>query len=222
MSGRVDCVAVLDDTVRPAFRRSVPTRALLLPRPPGENGPPGEARPSGDAPERRAWIARRRPVPADAARADAPPPTPASATTDDRPRVLIADEDAVTVRVLRHRFERDGLAVDTVADGAEALARLHTAPPDVALLNVALVGVDGFEILRRVRAGEAGPPDLPLALMCWAGNDALVVRGFALDADDIVVRPFSLAEVSARVRRLARRTVRTAAASAAVAPTGRP
>ena len=136
--------------------------------------------------------------------------------------MLIADEDAVTVRVLRHRFERDGLAVDTVADGAEALARLHTAPPDVALLNVALVGVDGFEILRRVRAGEAGPPDLPLALMCWAGNDALVVRGFALDADDIVVRPFSLAEVSARVRRLARRTVRTAAASAAVAPTGRP
>ena len=172
MSGRVDCVAVLDDTVRPAFRRPVPTRALLLPRPPGENDPPGEARPSDDAPERRAWIARRRPVPADAARADAPPPTPTPATTDDRPRVLIADEDAVTVRVLRHRFERDG-AVHTVADSAEALARLQTAPPDVTLLSVALVGVDGFEIVRRVRAGEAGPPDLPLALMCWAGNDAL-------------------------------------------------
>ncbi|HEX8298329.1 MAG TPA: response regulator [Rubricoccaceae bacterium] len=119
--------------------------------------------------------------------------------------MLIADDDGVTVRVLRHRFERDGLAVETVEDGLDALAVLVAAPPAVALVNVALAGVDGFEVLRRLRAGEAGPPDLPLALMGWSGNDALVVRGFALDADDVVVRPFSLAEVSARIRRLARR-----------------
>ena len=112
----------------------------------------------------------------------------------------------MTGRVLRHRLERDGLAVTVVADGIETLDVLLTAPPDVAVLNVALVGVDGFEIVRRVRAGEAGPPDLPLALVCWAGNDALVVRGFALDADDLLIRPFSLAEVSARVRRLVRRS----------------
>ena len=130
--------------------------------------------------------------------AGGPPP-------DDRPRVLIADDDSVTVRVLRHRFERDGLAVDAVADGIDALAALRAAPPTVALVNVAMAGVDGFEVLRRVRAGDAGAPDLPLALMGWAGNDALIVRGFALDADDFIVRPFSLAEVSARIRRLVRR-----------------
>ena len=119
--------------------------------------------------------------------------------------MLIADRDAVTVRVLRHRFERDDLEVDVVGDGFEALAALVAAPPDVAIVNVATAGLDGFEILRRVRAGEAGPLDLRLALLCWAGNDSLLVRGFALDADDILVRPFSLAEVSARVQRLARR-----------------
>jgi DNA-binding response OmpR family regulator len=119
--------------------------------------------------------------------------------------VLIADDDGVTVRVLRHRFERDGLAVDTVRDGVDALAALAAAPPTVALVNVALAGIDGFEVLRRVRAGDVGPPGLHVALMGWAGNDALLVRAFALDADDFIVRPFSLAEVSARIRRLARR-----------------
>lgn len=126
-------------------------------------------------------------------------------TAGGRLRVLVAEEDAITVRVLRHRLERDGLAVDAVADGLDALDRLTTAPPDVALLDVALVGLDGFELVRRIRAGEAGPRGLPVALLCGAGHDAQIVRGFALDADDVIVRPFSLAEVSARLRRLARR-----------------
>jgi len=117
--------------------------------------------------------------------------------------VLLAEEDAVTARVLRHRLERDGLAVDHVTDGPAALAHLARVPTAVALVNVALVGVDGFEVLRRVRSGEAGDPATAVVLVCWAGNDALVVRAFALGADDVVVRPFSLAEASARVRRLA-------------------
>lgn len=118
--------------------------------------------------------------------------------------MLVADDDALTIRVLRHRLERDGLAVDAVVDGFDAIERLVAAPPQAALLNVALSGVDGFEVVRRIRAGEAGPRDLRVALLCWAGNDALIVRGFALGADDLIVRPFSLAEVSARIRRLAR------------------
>ena len=121
------------------------------------------------------------------------------------PLVLLADGDDVTVRVLRHRFERDGLAVAVVATGFDALTALRTTAPAVALVNAALVGVDGFEVLQRVRRGEAGPAALPVVVTCWAGNDALVVRAFALDADDVLVRPFSLAEASARIRRLVRR-----------------
>ncbi len=162
-------------------------RPPLLSRPapaPDAGGTASGGRAGGDV-----WVARPRPTP----------------PADDRPRVLIADDDGVTGRVLRHRFERDGLAVEIVADGIDALASLAAFPPTVALINVALAGVDGFEVLRRVRAGDVGAPALRLALMGWAGNDALIVRGFALDADDFIVRPFSLAEVSARIRRLARR-----------------
>lgn len=141
------------------------------------------------APTGAAWVARPR----------------EDTLPDDRARVLVADEDDLTVAVLRHRLERDGLAVETAPTGTEALAAMETRPPDVAVLNVALVGVDGFELLRRIRAGAVGDPAMPVALICWAGNDALVVRAFADDADDVLVRPFALAEVSARVRRLARR-----------------
>jgi CheY-like chemotaxis protein len=117
-------------------------------------------------------------------------------------RALLAESDAISARVLRHRLERDGLAVSECADGDAALEALRGGGFAVALLDVRLGGLNGFELLRAVRDGEAGAPDLPVVLFCWPGNDAVVVRAFAMQASDVIHRPFSLAEASARIRRL--------------------
>ena len=128
-----------------------------------------------------------------------------AAGPDGRRRVLLAEEDAITVDVIRHRLERDGLAVETVGDGPAALDALAARSFDAVLLGAVLAGVDGVEILRRIRAGDVGRPQTGVGLIVWPGNDGLVARAYNLDADDVIVRPLSLVAVSASVRRLARR-----------------
>lgn len=128
-----------------------------------------------------------------------------SASAGSRPRVLLGEEDPITAHVLRHRLERDGMAVEMAPDGPAALRALAAGGVDAALLEANLAGVDGLDVLRRIRAGEAGPERLGVGLILWPGNDGLVARAYDLDADDVVVRPLSLVAVSASVRRLVRR-----------------
>lgn len=127
------------------------------------------------------------------------------AAPDVRPRVLLADADAITADVIGHRLRRDGLAVDAVEDGPTALDALGGGGFHAAILGATLAGVGGLDMLRRIRAGEAGPPDLGVAVVLWPGNDRMVARAYDLDADDVLVRPLSLVAVSASVRRLLRR-----------------
>ncbi len=121
-----------------------------------------------------------------------------------RPRALLAIQDAVTVAVVRHRLERDGLDLATVVDGPAALDALADGPFDLVVLDVTLPGVDGLDVLRRVRDGQAGPPALPVMVLAWPSNDALIARAYDLDADIVLVRPLTLAALSAGARRLAR------------------
>ncbi|PAP77096.1 hypothetical protein BSZ37_11995 [Rubrivirga marina] len=127
------------------------------------------------------------------------------APADTRPRVLLAEDDRISANVVRHRLERDGMAVTTVSDGKATLDALSDERLDAALLSASLPGVDGLEVLRRVRAGETDRPELGVGVILWPGNDRLVARAYDLDADDVIVRPFSLIAVSAGVRRLTRR-----------------
>lgn len=133
---------------------------------------------------------------------------------DGRPRpaphVLLAEGDGLSARALRHRLERDGVRTVAASDGPGALDRLREgaggAPLRAAVLDAGLPGVDGLHVLRRIRAGEAGPPDLPVAVLCRPGNDAMVARAYDLDADVVLVRPLSLLAVSAVAGRLLRRS----------------
>jgi len=87
-----------------------------------------------------------------------------------------------------------------------ALDALSSETFDVALIDAVLVGVDGLDLVRRIRMGETGDPDIGIGVLCWPGNDAMVARAYGLDADDVMMRPFSLVALSASVKRLARRT----------------
>jgi two-component system OmpR family response regulator len=118
-------------------------------------------------------------------------------------RILIVEDDAVLARGLVRILESEGYAVDTVTRGEQALLATKQERFDLVILDVGLPGMDGFEVLRRLRAA---PEPAPVLLL--TARDALEdrVRGLDLGGDDYVAKPFAMSELVARVRALIRRS----------------
>ncbi|HET9073521.1 MAG TPA: response regulator transcription factor [Solirubrobacteraceae bacterium] len=116
-------------------------------------------------------------------------------------RVLVVDDERPLRRLLRLYLEQEGFAVIEADDGLDALSRLRRGGIDLALIDVMLPGLDGFEVLRRIRT-ESG---IPIILITARGEEAQRITGLELGADDYVVKPFSAPEVVARVRAQLRR-----------------
>jgi two-component system response regulator MprA len=116
--------------------------------------------------------------------------------------VLLVDDDPRILRMLERTLSAEGYAVAAVADGGAALARVERSVPDLIVLDVAMPGLDGLAVTRRVRAKRLAVPILLLT-----ARDALEDRVAGLDAgaDDYLVKPFEVAELAARVRALLRR-----------------
>ena len=117
----------------------------------------------------------------------------------DRPVVLAADDDPDILELVTFRLERSGYTVVQARDGEEALrlARVHT--PDLAVLDVMMPKLDGFELTRRLRAEEA-TSRMPIILLTARAQDADVQQGFDAGADDYIRKPFSPQELRARVQ----------------------
>ncbi|MFP4436880.1 MAG: response regulator transcription factor [Chloroflexaceae bacterium] len=122
-------------------------------------------------------------------------------------QLLIVDDEPAITQVLRERLEREGFGVHAVATGEAALAALEAGAYDLLLLDVGLPGMDGFEVLRQMRARGY---DLPIIVLTARDEEIDRVVGLELGADDYVVKPFSPRELAARVRALLRRTAEVA------------
>ena len=119
-----------------------------------------------------------------------------------RAAVLLVDDDAWIRRMLERTLVADGYDVAAVADGGAALAAVERSMPDVLVLDVAMPGLDGLAVTRRLRGKGLAVPILLLT-----ARDALEERVAGLDAgaDDYLVKPFESEELSARLRALLRR-----------------
>jgi two-component system, OmpR family, response regulator len=117
-------------------------------------------------------------------------------------RVLVVEDEAKMARLLKRGLEEDGHAVDVGADGPEGFWLATENTYAAIVLDVMLPGLDGFELCRKLRATGDWTPVLMLT-----ARDAVDdrVRGLDAGADDYLVKPFSLLELSARLRALARR-----------------
>jgi len=117
-------------------------------------------------------------------------------------RVLVVDDDAPVRRMLRRTLAAEGLEVVAAADGGQALAAAERDPPDLVVLDVAMPGMDGLAVCRRLRAAGVAAPVLMLT-----ARDAVADRVAGLDAgaDDYLVKPFAPEELLARLRALGRR-----------------
>ena len=117
-------------------------------------------------------------------------------------RILVVDDDDAIRTLLRRMLTTEGYAVDEAPDGATAIAKLEAGLPDLVLLDIMMPGQDGLDVLQGVRRTS----DLPVILLTAKGDEADRVLGFRFGADDYVVKPFSTAELFARIAALLRRS----------------
>ena len=121
-----------------------------------------------------------------------------------KPLVLVVEDEAPLVTLLRYNLEKEGFAVTEAADGEEALLRIAEQKPDAVLLDWMLPLLSGIEVCRQIRRAPA-TRSLPVIMLTARGEEGDRVRGLNSGADDYVVKPFSLGELVARLRAVIRR-----------------
>jgi len=116
--------------------------------------------------------------------------------------VVIADDDPAVVALVAATLQNFGMECHGASNGPEALEQIRQHRPQAAVLDVNMPGMDGYQVLAAIRA-ESLPLRVVLLTARQQEND--VIRGFALGADDYVVKPFSPLELAARLKRLLRK-----------------
>jgi len=127
-----------------------------------------------------------------------------------KPMVLIVEDEAPLVTLLRYNLEKEGFAVCSAGDGEEALLQIAENKPDAVLLDWMLPLVSGLEVCRQIRRSPSSR-SLPIILLTARGEEADRVRGLDSGADDYIVKPFSPSELVARLRAVIRRAQPSAA-----------
>ena len=122
-----------------------------------------------------------------------------SANAPDRPLILIADDDPDILELVAFRLERAGYEIVRAADGEEALQLVSERLPDLAVLDVMMPKLTGYEITEQLRADES-TKRIPVILLTARVQEADVARGFESGADDYIKKPFSPGELQLRVQ----------------------
>jgi len=121
-----------------------------------------------------------------------------------KPLVLIVEDEAPLVTLLRYNLEQEGFDVAEAGDGEEALLRIAETKPDAVLLDWMLPNVSGLEVCRQLRRSPSTRA-VPIIMLTARGEEPDRVRGLNSGADDYVVKPFSPSELIARLRAVIRR-----------------
>jgi two-component system, OmpR family, response regulator ResD len=124
-----------------------------------------------------------------------------------RGTVLVVDDEPTITEVVSRYLHRAGYRAETAADGAQAITAAAAARPDLVVLDLMLPRVGGLEVMRRLREQDrgAGAGPIPVILLTARGEESDRITGLRLGADDYVVKPFSPAELVARIDTVLRR-----------------
>jgi two-component system phosphate regulon response regulator PhoB len=121
-----------------------------------------------------------------------------------KPYVLIVEDEAALITLLRYNLEKEGFEVGEAVDGEEALFMIKERRPDLMVLDWMLPSLSGIEVCRRVRRAPEFK-NLPVIMLTARGEEFDRIRGLDSGADDYVVKPFSPSELIARIRAVLRR-----------------
>ena len=129
----------------------------------------------------------------------------AAIETGTRPTILVVEDEAPLLTLLRYNLERQGFRVEEAADGQEALLRVSEGRPDLVLLDWMLPSLSGLEVCRQLRRRPA-TRDLPIIKVTARTEDQDAVRALDTGADDYIAKPFTVEALLARIRALLRRS----------------
>jgi two-component system phosphate regulon response regulator PhoB len=118
--------------------------------------------------------------------------------------ILVVDDEQNLLQLVKYNLTKEGYSVTAVATGEDALAEAGSRHPDLILLDLMLPGIDGLEVCRLIKNNPA-MSGIPVVMLTARGEDADVVTGLELGADDYIIKPFSPRVLVARVRALLRR-----------------
>ena len=119
-------------------------------------------------------------------------------------RILIIEDDPEIQEMLKHAFSREGWKLIQASSGEEGLEYLRSSGADCLILDIMLPAMDGFKVLKKIRA-DGNFSDLPVIICTARGDEADIVSGLELGADDYVVKPYSPRVLAARIRTALRR-----------------
>ena len=122
--------------------------------------------------------------------------------TEDGKKILVVDDEAQITRVLRRALESAGFQVRVADDGRSGLEGFRSWMPDLVITDLSMPGLDGLELCSRIRQMS----EVPILVLSVREDEASKVKALDLGADDYVAKPFGMAELTARVRALLRRS----------------
>ena len=111
-------------------------------------------------------------------------------------KVLVVDDEKLIVKGIRFSLEQDGMEVDCVYDGEEAVRMAREKEYDIVLLDVMLPKLTGFEVCQQIREFST----VPIIMLTAKGDDMDKILGLEYGADDYITKPFNILEVKARIR----------------------
>ena len=121
-----------------------------------------------------------------------------------KPSILVVEDEAALVTLLRYNLEKQGFAVEEASDGQEALLRISEHRPDLVLLDWMLPSLSGIEVCRQIRR-RPETRNLPVIMVTARTEDGDAVRALDTGADDYITKPFAVEALTARIRALLRR-----------------
>ncbi|MDQ8029602.1 MAG: phosphate regulon transcriptional regulator PhoB [Brevundimonas sp.] len=121
-----------------------------------------------------------------------------------QPYILVMEDEDALATLLQYNLEKEGYDVTVAADGEEGLLQVDERLPDLVLLDWMLPKLSGIEVCRRIR-GRSETRNLPIIMLTARGEESDRVRGLDTGADDYLTKPFSMTELTARIRAVLRR-----------------
>lgn len=136
-----------------------------------------------------------------------------------KPRILIAEDESGIADTLQYVLKSDGFIPVWCATAEEAIAQFAQEPPALAILDIGLPDLNGFELFKRLQAlnQSMGGPEVPMVFLTARSDEIDRVVGLELGADDYIAKPFSPRELVARVRTILRRSARNGSGAPAAA-----
>jgi len=121
-----------------------------------------------------------------------------------REKILIVEDEPDIARMLEYNLKKEGFRITVVSDGKEALRRTEREHPDIILLDLMLPEIDGLEVCRELRQNR-DTSGIPVIMLTAKARETDKIVGLELGADDYITKPFSVAELIARIKALLRR-----------------